>query len=55
MTAEPDDLIDRAGLRTVEEHASWREVCYALDVDPDPHTDRGQGRDEPVVLEEVGE
>lgn len=37
MTAEPDDLIDRAGLRTHEEHASWREVYHALEVDVKQH------------------
>lgn len=53
MTAEPDGR-KRAGLRTVEEHASWREVYYALEVDPDPHAQR-QRRDRPVVVDEVAE
>lgn len=53
MTAEPDDLIERAGLRTHEEHASWREVYAALEVDTRPHRHVDRRRSETANVSAV--
>ena len=44
----------RTGLRKEEQHASWREVYFALGVDPEAHEQTWEESDV-VIIEEVDE